>query len=494
MSDVLNVYDIPPSTNLIKVLSNSGYTIESALADIIDNSIAHGASEIRVDFHHKGRKSTIEVLDDGEGMNFDVLKNAMMFAHHDVDSERDDTDLGRYGVGMKTASSSFCHVLRVESKGSEGTVNAFEFPFDTKEWKINQVSVSQNAIPYESGTKVVWKDLKIINDPKENEKLLSSDIEAFSSICDRIGLHLSKSFAIYMEKGVQIYVNDNLLEPWNPFKIPNGDVSKIYEESSFVIGDKKVRVEGYLIPNWDRLNDDQREYATCNGTSSITDLQGFYVYRNNRLIVAGGWLGIPGLTLNAKFNFARIGIWFEPTAETDRYFRVNFIKNSVSIPEDFAAYLNKVAKIARSKSSNSYDYKKNPRPYKKHNKDQDLSVWNVQRKEHMSYFTINENHPLVQRYTEGLDKRKRKALFSLLAKEFPTADLSNGPAGVEDYDDEQLRELLRDSYDLKRKVKGMTFHETRDAILKEKPFSLDRYRNKVIAMLVDFLDEEEANA
>lgn len=490
-SKIIKQVQIPPSTNLIKVLSSSGYTIESALADIVDNSIAHNANEIHVIFHRDGSNSTVEIIDDGEGMNYEVLKDAMSFAHHDIDQERDKNDLGRYGVGMKTASSSFCKTLRVESKGTDGEVNAFEFPFETKDWVIYQVEVSQDSIDSETGTKVIWKDLRLVNDPAENEKILTTDVESFSNICDRVAIHLSKAFGIYIKKGVRIFVNGDELDPWIPFEIPNGDVATVYEDSSFKIGSEKVTIKAFLLPIWDHMSEGQQDYATCHGNGRLMDYEGFYVYRHDRLIVCGGWLDIPGLSSGEKFNYARVVIWYEPTAEADSYFRVNFIKNSINVPEEFAVQLIKVAKIARSKSSNSYDFKKVKRPYQRHDKTQDVHVWNVQRKEHASYFSINENHPLVRRYTEGLHEAKKKALFDLLVREFPIQELSTGVTAKPDYTDEELYSMLCDSYEIKRKQQGMTFHDASRAILNESPFCDDKYRNKAKAFLAEILTKEE---
>lgn len=490
-SKVIQSVQIPPSTNLIKVLSNSGYTIESALADIVDNSIAHFANEIHVVFHRAGMDSSIEIIDDGEGMDYETLKNAMSFAHHGIEEERDENDLGRYGVGMKTASSSFCKVLRVESKGSKGETNAFEFPFETKDWTIFQVEVDQNSIPTETGTKIIWKDLRLVNDPIENEKILTTDVESFSNICDRVAIHLSKAFGIFIKKGVRIYVNGTELDPWVPFEIPNGDVACIYDDASFSIGSQKVIIKSYLLPIWDHLSEGQQDYATCHGTGRLMDYEGFYVYRHNRLIVCGGWLDIPGLSSGEKFNYARVVIWYEPSAEADRYFRVNFIKNSINVPEEFANRLIKVAKVARSKSSNSYDYKKVKRPYQRHDRTSDVRVWDVQRKEHTAYFTINEEHPLVKKYTEGLHEAKKRALFSLLIKEFPIQELSSGIAARPEYSDDELYAMLLDSYEIKRKQLNMTYHEATHAILNESPFSDEKYRQKSRAFLADILTKED---
>ena len=133
-------------------------------------------------------------------------------------------------------------------------------------------------------------------------------------------------------------------------------------------------------------------------------------------------------------------------------------KNSINVPEEFANRLIKVAKVARSKSSNSYDYKKVKRPYQRHDRTSDVRVWDVQHKEHTAYFTINEEHPLVKKYTEGLHEAKKRALFSLLIKEFPIQELSSGITARPEYSDDELYAMLLDSYEIKRKQLNMTYH------------------------------------
>jgi anti-sigma regulatory factor (Ser/Thr protein kinase) len=484
---IIGVVDISPSTNLIKVLANAGYTIEAAVADIVDNSISHHAKRIDVNFVHKGKQSYVEIVDDGEGMNDQVLQKAMAFADKSLYDARSVEDLGRYGVGMKTASSSFCDTLQVISKGSNGEINSYWFPFTEKEWKIYKIGTNPDDIKTTTGTRVIWHNLKLANDEKENERILTSDVDAFVNIVDRVESHLSKVFGLLINKNLKIVVNGNTLIGWSPFSIPGLDVSTIYDDSSFVIANQKVHVKAFLLPVADHMSKKQFDYATYDGSRRLADYEGFYVYRNNRMIVCGGWLNIPGLGIGEKFNYARVGIWFEPSVDADRYLRVNFIKDSINPPVDFSKYLLKSAKLARSKSSNSYDYKKNPRPYKRKGKEDDIPVWDVTRKEHSSTFSINQNHPLVQKYTEGMDKRKVKALFNLLAKEFPFRELEDCAPKVDLYSDEDLQSMLNEAFSQEMKIKGTTVEQAMAKIIKEKPFCDEKYKGKCILMLANMV-------
>ena len=125
-SETINVIPVVPSTNLLSVLAQAGYSLPSAIADLLDNSIFKGAHNITIDFERKGEESEVIISDDGLGMDRDGLIEALTLAPHSMEEERDFNDLGRFGVGMKTASFSFCKTLRVESKVEGKTPNAFE--------------------------------------------------------------------------------------------------------------------------------------------------------------------------------------------------------------------------------------------------------------------------------------------------------------------------------------------------------------------------------
>ena len=493
---ILGEIEIPPSTNLIKALGSSGYTIESAIADIVDNSISNGASRIDVSFERNGPNSYIEVSDNGNGMNKPDLQNAMRLAEKSIDDVRDEGDLGRFGVGMKTASCSFCNELQVVSKGSSGLVNSYIFPFDSDRWVIKEVEVSQDLIIYPTGTKVIWRRLRLSNDPNENNRILCDIDGTFYEMCDDVAHHLSKVFGLILLKGdVEIFVNGNKLEGWTPFAVPgNGPFSQCtFKEHSFLIGGKHIRVECYLLPNKSKMNQNQLDYVTCGGEGPLADFEGFYVYRNNRLLSCDNWQGMKGFGLSEKYNYARIGIWFDSSVETDKYFGVNFAKNHVQFPSEFCQYLKPIAKSIRQKSANSYDFKANPRPYKRRSKSDDIQVWTVTKNSSFSKFTVNENHPLVKRFTEGLDKKRKTALFKLLEREFPFKELEVSLPGINEYSEDELRQMMEEEFQQKVDVENLSLADARNAILSMSPFSDEKYRSKCVFIFAKILELRQSN-
>ena len=494
---ILKKIEIPPSKSLMNVLANSGYTIPTAIADIIDNSIAHHADKVEVWFHRNGPESYVEIADNGDGMNENELIQAMKLGEKDIRDERDSDDLGRFSVGMKTASASFCKTLKVISKGSEGITNAYVFPFGSDGWFIEQVETSEDDIKSKTGTKVIWQYLRFSGDDRENERILNGQNEEFVNICEKVRSHLAKVFGLIIKSGnLSIRLNDLAIVGWSPFEIPDGNVSKFYEDNSFEIGGQSITVKSFLIPNMSKMNKQQFAYARNHEELRLADFEGFYIYRNNRLIVSGGWLGLEGLGVSEKYNYARIGVWFDASVETDKYFKINFLKDSVNIPDTLSAYLTKVAKTARKKSATSYDSSKMQRPYKRRDKSKDVQVWDTGHSKGHVVFSINRDHPLVKKYTEGLDVRKKEALFKLVEMQFPFAELQNQLPKASKFTDEQLKSMLKEEFDRKMKDEGLTFGEARDAILSISPFSDDVYIGRSKELIFELLEsgEVESNA
>src|SRR5262245_18928842 len=101
--------DVPPNApSLVNSMCASGYDLDSAVADIIDNSISARATSVRIIVHEDGESSWIAIADDGWGMDDETLRNAMTFGCIDPEEARAPDDLGRFGLGLKTASLSQC--------------------------------------------------------------------------------------------------------------------------------------------------------------------------------------------------------------------------------------------------------------------------------------------------------------------------------------------------------------------------------------------------
>lgn len=161
--------DLPPFAPILMESTRAiGYSIESAIADVIDNSIAAKASKIDIDFFPLDG-AYISILDNGKGMDENELVKAMQYGSRNPLDKRSSLDLGRYGLGMKTASLSQCRVLTVISKQNDIVVGA--------QWNLNHVNEAQSwsliildeqeiksknnwekLADYRHGTLVIWEE------------------------------------------------------------------------------------------------------------------------------------------------------------------------------------------------------------------------------------------------------------------------------------------------------------------------------------------------
>lgn len=291
----MKTVDLPPyAPTLMESTRAIGYSIEAAIADIIDNSIAASASRVDIDFFPIG-ESYIAILDNGWGMSSESLIAAMQYGSRNPLEIRDENDLGRYGLGMKTASLSQCRILTVLSKKSGVLTGA--------QWNLNHIQRAESwslllvdeeeakkypsfdkLNQYENGTLVVWQDL-------DKFAVGETDIaEAFAKKMELIREHLSLVFHRYLSgetglKKLDIRMNEQSVEPQDPFLLKKS--TQLMDEEVIVVRGQKVRVKPYILPHTSKLT--QKELKSLGGKDGLRKNQGFYVYRNKRLLVWGNW-------------------------------------------------------------------------------------------------------------------------------------------------------------------------------------------------------------
>jgi len=482
---IIDSFIANPSTNMVDVLSSSGYTLEAAIADIVDNSIAAQAKNIHINFEVDGLNSRIIIIDDGFGMDEQRLHDAIIYAHKNVNDVRSLSDIGRYSIGLNSASSSFCNFLFLTSKTINSSQNSIAMDFNylrsKNEWRIFNVENREEFPILKSGTIVVWEDLKLEKDEQTNKNVLSND-DALLSYISKVERHLSKVFFRFIKfKNVNIFVNDSPVEGWDPFFTSNDNTQKVFSEN-FPISKSSIKVEGYVLPVAEHLNGDEKEYE-YGFDKNLQELQGFYVYRGERLISAGGWLGIEGLNIDPKANYARIGIYVDNTL--DKYLSVNFIKNSINLPKELADILKPIAKDVRKRSVNNFEYKKKPRPYKK-NKDITVKPWIVTHTDMGIKASINEEHPVIKSICQSLSKSQKKMLFSLLSKSIPIGDFENYHGLDDSYSDDEILEMLELKYQDFKKA-NMTKDEIMEQFQKTSPYCEEKYH----VLVYEFMEGKE---
>ena len=278
---------------MIEALRGLGYSTATALADLVDNSIAAGAGSVDLTFAWSGTNSYITIQDDGQGMDDDELDRAMRLGYQSPLDARADSDLGRFGLGLKTASFSQCRRLTVASrKGGETGCLRWDLdvlasspddrwrllagPADGSRSRLNPVLAAPQ------GTLVLWENLDRIVTPGFSE-------QNFLDLIDVVEQHVAMVFHRYLagqQPRLRIAINGRTVSPWDPFLLTHHATWS----SPLVRLTPSVAAQCHVLPHKDRLDDAQHELA--GRPDGWTAQQGFYVYRNERLLVAGSWLGL----------------------------------------------------------------------------------------------------------------------------------------------------------------------------------------------------------
>lgn len=426
----MNVSLNPLPSALIESLRSIGYTLDTALADIIDNSITAQAGSISVRFLWNNGKPWIAVCDDGLGMSPKELIEAMRFGSRSPTAKRSSDDLGRFGLGMKTASISQCRQMTVVSRRGKQT--------STCEWNLDAIAASgasewkalvhtedalskdeilmdliQRCLPEgKSGTIVLWRNLdSSLGDPQE-----STGEKRFSAQMDAARKHLELVFHRFLapalkQRKVAIDFNDTALEAFDPFGSTIPARQELPAERIRVQG-HVVSIQPYVLPHRVKAAS-VSEYEKHAGEEGYLHNQGFYIYRNKRLIIKATWFRlIPKDELN-KLIRIRVDI---PNALDDLW-RIDVKKSQANPPEsvrrELKRIINKISGAGRIVFTNRATRLRNRKI---------TPVWKREVVEGRVHYGVNEEHPLVKALLKDLPKAQVESLracFELLNSTFP---------------------------------------------------------------------------
>lgn len=337
----------PDPARIMEGLRDTGYEFNTAMADIVDNSIAARASIIKIKIDLKpDNKIAVYVADNGEGMDMAGLKNAMKYGS----TERiDPSSLGKFGLGLKTASTAFCRCLSVLSRSESSEYNKVCWDLDEickiNKWKLLQPEITSDEIEIledvtggASGTLVIWEKVdRLMKDYKVdiNRK------KAFDKMIEKLKFHISMVYQRFLDKTfkgvnhVSIYVNDELIEPWDPFCTNEENSHMIASEEipvEFPNGDKaSFKVEAWLLPRVESFSSPEAHKMA----RVSNDMEGFYVYRENRLIHNGDWLDM--FVKDPHISLLRVNFSFDH--KLDDAFNVDIKKSRILLNDGIYEYL-----------------------------------------------------------------------------------------------------------------------------------------------------------
>ena len=273
---------VPEASSMIETFRAIGYNLETAVADIVDNSISAGAKNVYIDRIWEGGNTIITIKDDGCGMSSDEIIEAMRPGSQNPLETRAANDLGRFGLGMKTASFSQCRKLTVISKKAGYHSAYWTWDLDyvalTHKWELIRWTPDEYADAIDnqkSGTMIIWTDLDRVIPPSTSV----SDIAAkqkFSDAWARVKSHIAMIFHRFIESNViSIYWGENIIDAWNPFCLSEKK-TQIFPSESLYFGSQKAEVKGYVLPHKNNFSSEEN-YRKAEGMYGYPAAQGFNI-------------------------------------------------------------------------------------------------------------------------------------------------------------------------------------------------------------------------
>lgn len=392
--------ETPPKAGaMINTFRAFGYNLQTAIADIIDNSISAKAGNVWIQYEWAGEKSWVTITDDGDGMDRDQLIEAMTPGSKDPKDDREEHDLGRFGLGLKTSSFSQCKALTVLTrKGNHNIIQRhwdLDFVNETGKWNLlDYLSDEKFLEPLEKlshGTTVLWEKLDRLvgNANVHNEAVRNVFLEEFEKVED----HLSLVFHRYMErKKLTIWVNGNKLDPWDPFMKESEGGQLIAHEN---LDSNQVIVKCYVLPHISKLNPEERKKAK---TDEWYSLQGFYIYRNSRLLLYGDWLRL--FPKNEHFKNARILV--DIPNRLDHDWKIDIKKATATPSIAVRKDLVRLGKMTRKAAGAVHRFRGNQIMLDDSIKSFDFQpVWRAKKsRDEIRYYYINEEHAVIKSLLE----------------------------------------------------------------------------------------------
>jgi hypothetical protein len=331
----------PSAARLTQSLRDIGYDFPAAVADIVDNSVAAGACRVEIEIEFDGSYSRVFIADDGVGMTARGLTEALRYGTRRSYGRG---DLGRYGLGLKTASLSQCRCLTVVSRTRAATARAvvrvldLDVVEDWDDWLVmnperdDDVDRAIAKLADGGGSVVLWRDLdRVLPEKNPDGGWARRRIESLAS---RTAEHLAMVFHHYLEGsiggGLTITVNGEKVAPWNPFAPDEPARLELPPlEFEVVVGSQAglVRLNRYVLPAKDSFRDPEG-FERLSGPLKWNRQQGLYVYRAGRLVQWGGWAGIRGIDEHTKL--ARAALSFD--TDLDSAFNIDVAKMRITIP------------------------------------------------------------------------------------------------------------------------------------------------------------------
>lgn len=498
----------PRASAMVESLRAVGYSPQTAVADLIDNSIAAGASNIWINFWWSGQDSFVSIRDDGHGMDPRELTMAMRPGTIGPLEHREAGDLGRFGLGLKTASFSQCRRLTVGSRrgGRPHGFRRWDLDYVQKhdEWRLLTAPADGSESRFDAlddmdhGTIVLWECLdRVVGDARSDNQRVH---DHFTAIVRDVDDHLAMVFHRFLSGSkprLKIWFENGAdpkpVEPWDPFlEVHPATFCTPEEEIEFAGG--VVRVKGYVLPHKSKLTAEQ--HRSAGGPGGWNQRQGFYVYRSERLVVPGSWLGIGAdrqWVREEHYKLARIKVDIPNSMDLEWHLDVK--KSDARPPAAIRERLKDLALVVRGQAKTVFASRGGVPNSKRRNVAPERPWKPIQVGERPAY-RIDRMHPLIKQVREQTKADTKQLLESMLrlleetvpieriwidASEQDQAHL----APFETADDGEVAALARQTYSALIEYSACSSADAFDRLLRMEPFARR-------PELIDMLREELA--
>ena len=488
------IENVPNASILINSMRSIGYDFESAVSDIIDNSITALAKNIKLFFPIGGSSEPYLIIgDDGVGMSREEIIEAMRFGSIKNENRTRD-DLGRFGLGLKTASISQCLQLIVISK-RDNSLNGFSWDLDhlanTSRWEMIELTKDSilnvpqinEYLDLPSFTLVYWNKFDRLNKDSYTNKTIS---DVFLEKIDNTKRQVSLIFHRFLEDRLQILFNNRNVVPIDPFLLKHSKTTtkppQFINTKTSNGSDEKVELQVSILPFHKDLN--ESDYEKLGGRDSFDD-QGFYVYRNKRLMIHGTWFKIKPRQELASNARIRVDI---PNTLDDLW--------SIDVKKQKAVLPGVLIEQLRYEVTDAIERSKKIHKNKAVAQTKEGSLWSkVYIRENSTIeYHINDEFELIASFMRDLEPKQvddLKRIFKLIELALPYRDIYNSVADkteINDFDDKTKDYVLSSALKLFKQyqsTKNIEPESLVDLICKVEPFLSANIREQLMEKIIN---------
>ena len=407
--------ELPPvASALMQSLRSVGYTTAAALADIIDNSIAADSRTIRI-VVPPGPLAYIAIVDDGTGMDEATLLAAMRFGSRDPREARQGMDLGRFGLGLKTASlSQGRRVTLATVKDAALSIARWDLGACERHGSWWLERPDRDELPQEllavlreqgHGTAVIWEEL---------DRLAAGGGEkAVLDAADHLALAFHRFLAGEIVGPFSILLNERPLPSVDPFLEGHTRGQSLHAETISVDG-HPVRISPFVLPFPSKLR--PADLERVGGRESLRTSHGFYIYRSGRLVVPGGWFRI--VPADELIRLARIRV--DIPVELDHLWKIDIRKAVAEPPPALRPHLKRIVGDVTLRSRKVYKHKGTPEA-----ESERVPLWRRHEfRDQGASWKVNRDHPFIRSIVSGrAEPLQAEALLRLLEDNLPIQDI-----------------------------------------------------------------------